>query len=105
MGNDETKKDVSKKLFPKKLNVHALFANFNKDYIQILGAFKTNLRSARWEVEGANLLITSKNEMHPRLRSTRPVWDFYNAKDSVQGIFGVWRATVQTIERLDNKFF
>ena len=45
-----------------KLNLATQFVDYNKQAICVLGALKTNLRSAGWEVKGATFLVTeSKN--------------------------------------------
>ena len=52
---------TSSKFIPaEKLNLSAQFVHNNKRPILILGALKANLRSAGWEVHGAQLLVTEK---------------------------------------------
>ena len=52
---------LNSKFIPaEKLNLSAQFVDYNKRPILILGALKTNLRSARWEVLGAPLLVTER---------------------------------------------
>ena len=43
-----------------KLNLHTKFVDYNKQPISVLGALKTNLRSAGWEVNGATFLGTER---------------------------------------------
>ena len=43
-----------------KLNLHTKFVDYNKQPISVLGALKTNLRSAGWEVKGATFLVTER---------------------------------------------
>ena len=43
-----------------KLNLHTKFVDYNKQPISVLGALKTNLRSAGWEVKGVTFLVTER---------------------------------------------
>ena len=43
-----------------KLNLHTKFVDYNIPPISVLGALKTNLRSAGWEVKGATFLVTER---------------------------------------------
>ena len=43
-----------------KLNLQTKFVDYNKQPISILGALKTNLRSAGWEVKGATFLVSER---------------------------------------------
>ena len=43
-----------------KLNLNTKFVDYNKQPICVLGALKTNLRSAGWEVKGATFLVTER---------------------------------------------
>ena len=43
-----------------KLNLQTKFVDYNKQPISVLGALKTNLRSAGWEVKGATFLVTER---------------------------------------------
>ena len=43
-----------------KLNLLTKFVDYNKQPICVLGALKTNLRSAGWEVKGATFLVTER---------------------------------------------
>ena len=43
-----------------KLNLHTKFVDYNKQPICVLGALKTNLRSAGCEVKGATFLVTER---------------------------------------------
>ena len=43
-----------------KLNLQTKFVDYNKQPISILGALKTNLRSAGWEVRGATSLVSER---------------------------------------------
>ena len=43
-----------------KLNLQTKFVDYNKQPISVLGALKTNLRSAGWEVKGATSLVTER---------------------------------------------
>ena len=42
------------------LNLQTKFVDYNKQPISVLGALKTNLRSAGWEVKGATSLVTER---------------------------------------------
>ena len=51
----------SSKIIPaEKLNLSALFVDYDKRPVLILGALKANLRSAGWKVHGAPLLLTER---------------------------------------------
>ena len=43
-----------------KLNLQTKFVDYNKQPISIVGALKTNLRSAGWEVKGATFLVSER---------------------------------------------
>ena len=52
---------TSSKFIPaEKLNLSAQFVDYNKLPILTIGALKANLRSAGWEVHGAQLLVTER---------------------------------------------
>ena len=44
-----------------KLNLHTKFVDYNKQPICVLGALKTNFRSAGWDVKGATFLVTERS--------------------------------------------
>ena len=55
------KKSIKARFIPSdKLNLVIQFVDYNKQPICVLGAVKTNLRSAGWEVKGATFLVTER---------------------------------------------
>ena len=73
---DKTKK--ARFIPSEKLNLVAQFVDYNKQSICTLGALKTKLRSAGWEVKGATFLVTE-----------RRVWTFEDKGFGLQGQVGI----------------
>ena len=101
--------DKSKKAWfipSEKLNLVAQFMDYNKQPICTLGALKTNLRSAGWEVKGATFLVTERRVWifkEDGFGPSRTSGDINHTNISSKRTVKVWGARMRAVGRLQEQ--